>query len=469
METWDPAIAAHRFGLGERDLAAVGADARGWLLGQLGPGEPEPGLAEDPLAASASRLQLGRRLRRARRAAAARPPDPGRQGKLRVTARPPPAPDTAPEATERDLVEAVQRDVLRRLRRALTTRRPFAERLLRFFGNHFAVSAAKGPVRGLVAPFEREALAPRLAGSFRELLRAAVTHPAMLIYLDNVQSFGPDSPIGLRRRRGLNENLAREVLELHTLGVRGGYTQADVEALAAVLTGWSVDPRTGTTAFFARRHQPGPKRLLGRDIPEGGEAELDRALDLLAQHPATAAHVSLRLARHFVADEPPAGLVLALTSTFRESNGDLTALARTLLTHPEAWSPAPVKIRPPEDWALAALRIIGLRDVPDRLLVRTVDRFARLAGHPPGRPPSPEGFPDDTAAWLGPDALLKRIEWATLVGRRSARELGTTARLLARQALGSRLSSTTDDALLSAADEGEALTMLLVSPEVLFR
>jgi uncharacterized protein (DUF1800 family) len=490
--------AAHRFGLGEPDLAVVGADPRAWLVAQLGPlegppGSP-PGAGRDPLVDSSARLRFARALRaRRRKAGSAAEPEAakapleraGGRGVARIAGvgglgRRPPAEGRAvvrlplPDATsDEPLREALAADVIARIRRALDTPRPFAERLLRFFGNHFAVSAAKPAVRWLVAPFEREALGPRLAGPFVDLLRAAVTHPAMLVYLDNTRSIGPASPAGRKRGTGLNENLAREVLELHTLGVRGGYTQADVQALAAILTGWSVDPERGETRFFARRHEPGDKTLLGTRIPEGGADELEAALTLLATHPATAKHLATKLGRHFVSDEPPAALVEALASTYTRTHGDLTAVCRTLVEHPAAWAGPPRKLRLPEDWALTALRLLALPETTDRELVRAVDRFARLAGHPPGTPPSPAGFSDVAADWLGADALLTRIEWATLVGRRAAGAVrahgASTPRLLARRAFGDALSATTDAALLAAPNDATAFALLLVSPEVMYR
>jgi uncharacterized protein (DUF1800 family) len=504
------AVAAHRFGLGEPDLAVVGADPARWLLKQLGPlttpeapnAPPGPALEVDPLVTSAARIRFARVLRETRRLrdkvknaaeAASRPATAGGAGGvaagvgglgvrgtgivrtegLRLATRPTDAGPRLPKATsDEPLRAALAADVIGRIRRALTTPRPFVERLVRFFANHFAVSAARPEVRWLVGPYEREAIGPHVAGRFVDLLRAAVTHPAMLRYLDNARSIGPASPAGQRRKTGLNENLAREVLELHTLGVRGGYTQADVQALAAILTGWSVDARTGRTHFYARRHEPGDKVLLGTRIPEGGEAELEAALTLLAAHPATATHLATKLARHFVADEPPPALVEALATAYARTSGDLTAMYRALVSHPAAWAPAPAKLRPPEDWALSVLRMLGVSDAPDRELVRAVDRFARLAGHPPGAPPSPAGFPDVASAWLGPDALLTRIEWATVVARRISRGgdgKRPGARILARRALGARLSDGTDAALLGAADETEAFALLLVSPEVLYR
>ena len=463
----DPALAAslaaHRFGLGEPSLAAAGDDARGWLLAQIGPAEPQrgPGLADS---AEAARRQAAF-LRETRRARQAPPPAmadaamaDGRSGEQVFVAH------------FRDIVEA---DVRARLVTAATTPRPFAERLALFWANHFTVSMAKASARGLVGAFEREAIRPHLAGRFEALLTAAVTHPGMLRYLDNDQSAGPDSALVQRLARratregdrprvsGLNENLAREVLELHTLGVGGGYTQADVSAFAAVLTGWRValGDAAPATRFDPAWHQPGPKTVLGRRVPEGPEG-LTLVLRDLATHPATARFVCTRLARHFVADDPPPALVARLVQAWQASDGDLAAVARALVLAPEAWAPQPAKLKTPEEFVLSSARVLQLGE---GAFQRPVDGGIGALGQRVQAAPSPAGWPDRADDWLGPDAVWKRVEWATRVGARVGRRVD--ARAVAEASLGPRLGGATRQQLERAADGAQAVALLLLAPE----
>jgi len=461
------AVAAHRFGLGEASLDAVGADASGWLLAQIGPADAARGAA---LVSSAEALRAHAdfvRTRRARRDMASAPAvaQDMRSGEQQFG------------DFFRPLVVA---DMRARLGTAATTRRPFAERLALFWANHFTVSMAKASVRGLVGPFEREAIRPHIAGNFETLLKAAVTHPAMLRYLDNDLSAGPNSALVRRLARqprpegvagqpglriaGLNENLAREVLELHTLGVGGGYGQADVTAFAAVLTGWRV-PRQllaegdAGTRFDAPWHEPGPKNLLGRRYAEGPQA-LDVVLRDLVQHPSTARFVATKLARHFVADEPPPALVDQLAQTFQTTRGDLPSMYRALIAHPLAWAPAPAKLKTPEEFVIGSARLLGLGE---QAFVRQPDGGSTLLGQRVQTAPSPAGWPDRAEDWLGPDAVWKRVEWATRLAQVAGRHMD--ARTLAEASLGPRLSAGTARELERAADGPQALALLLLSPE----
>ncbi|HWH84510.1 MAG TPA: DUF1800 domain-containing protein, partial [Burkholderiaceae bacterium] len=397
-------------------------------------------------------------------------------------------PDTgAVQAIARHYREVTVADARSRLLTATMTTRPFAERLQWFWANHFTVSLAKGSTRGLVGAFERDAIRPNIAGSFEQLLVASTTHPAMLRYLDNVQSAGPQSRIVARAARraaaldegprvtGLNENLAREVLELHTLGAESArgigdatpaYTQADVTAFARVLTGWRVgyadtDP---TRNFDPNWHEPGTKTLLGKTYPEGPQA-LRQVLHDLALHPATARFVSTKLARHFVADEPPPALVDRLTARYLRSGGELAPLYRELIASPEAWGPRAAKLKTPEEFVVSALRLLQLNP---RLFDRA-DANPQAAGgiatlgQRIQAAPSPAGWSDRADDWLGPDAVWKRVEWSTRVAQR----LGTSvdARALAAQSLGPALGSDTKTQLERAADGPQALALLLMAPE----
>jgi uncharacterized protein (DUF1800 family) len=370
----------------------------------------------------------------------------------------------------RDIVVA---DVRARLVTAATTTQPFAERLALFWANHFTVSMAKASARGMVGAFEREAIRPHTGGRFETLLLAAATHPGMLRYLDNDQSAGPRSAVVQRLARrasrsgeaprvtGLNENLAREILELHTLGVGAGYTQADVTAFAQVLTGWRVALADAepATRFDPAWHQPGPKTLLGKTYPEGPEA-LTLVLKDLAAHPATARFVCTKLGRHLVADEPPPALVAQLVQAWRASDGDLAAVTRALVLAPEAWAPQAAKLKTPEEFVVSTARLLQLGE---SAFQRPPDGAISTLGQRVQAAPSPAGWPDRADEWLGPDAVWKRVEWATRVADRVGRRID--ARALAEASLGPQLAEATRTQLQRAADGPQALALLLLAPE----
>jgi uncharacterized protein (DUF1800 family) len=446
------AIAAHRFGLGEADLAVIGADAPGWLSMQIGPADAARG---DALLDTTQALELIARER-----------------EKRVEARNPPPGMTAAQILAGHYRDAIVADVRSRLVSAATARRPFAERLHWFWANHFTVSLAKGSVRGLVGPFERDAIRPRIAGRFDELLIASTTHPAMLRYLDNHLSAGPHSRIvGRATRRaqrageapritGLNENLAREVLELHTLGVDGGYTQADVTSFARVLTGWRAGVKGDDGDHFDPDwHEPGTKTILGKAYPEGPEA-LRQVLRDLARRPATARFLATKLARHFVVDEPPAALVDRLAAAYTRHDGELAPVYRALIDSPEAWNPTPRKLKTPEEFVVSGMRTLGVRE---RAFERQDAGGIFALGQRVHAAPSPAGWSDRAEDWLGPEALWKRIEGSHRVGER----LGALvdARRVAESSLGPILSDATRSQIERAADGTQALALLLMAPE----
>jgi uncharacterized protein (DUF1800 family) len=454
------AIAAHRFGLSEPRLQPLADDPEGWLLAQIGPADPALGAG---LLDTRQALELVGAERE----------------KRRLAANPPPG-TTAAEILAGHYRETTLADVRSHLLSAARSARPFMERLQRFWSNHFTVSLQKGSARGLVGAFERDAIRPHIAGSFEALLVASTTHPAMLRYLDNAQSAGPHAAVVAREARraartgearrvtGLNENLAREVLELHTLGApsgrvgpsEDGYGQADVSAFAAVLTGWRVgiDGATRAVPFDAAWHEPGPKTVLGRRYDEGPEA-LGAVLHELARHPATARFVSTKLARHFVADDPPRGLVERLVAAWQRSEGDLPSVYRALVRSPEAWQPTPQKLKTPAEWVLSSARLLGIEE---RLFARGDGGIGAL-GQRLHAAPSPAGWSDRAEDWLGPDALWKRVEWATRTGERSGRQLD--ARALAAASLGPLLGDATRTQIENAADGPQALALLLMAPE----
>jgi len=456
----DATLAAHRFGLGEPSLQPLASDPQGWLLAQIGPADAARGndLLGTPQALALVH-ELQQQVQEARRAPPTGMPASPAASSVDMTA----------SARYRDIAVA---DTRSRLLTAVTTQRPFAERLLLFWANHFTVSLAKASTRGLVGAFERDAIRPHIAGSFETLLVASTTHPAMLRYLDNQLSAGPHSRIVERAARraqgmepprltGLNENLAREVLELHTLGADGGYTQADVTAFAAVLTGWRASPQQFDTTehFDPAWHEPGVKTVLGKRYAEGPDA-LRQVLHDLARHPSTARFVSTKLARHFVADEPPPALVARLTDTYLRSDGHLGEVYRELLRSPEAWQPEPAKLKTPEEFVTSTARVFGIPE-GGRERVETFNIAA--LGQRPLTAPSPAGWPDRAEDWLGPDAVWKRVEWSTRTADRLGRSVD--ARALAKASLGSRLSENTARQIERAADGSQALALLLMAPE----
>lgn len=410
--------ALNRFGLGARigERGRLG-DPRAWLRAQLDGGPPVMSAADLP-----SPAEIGGALRSLRMAAA---DDRERRAEAR-----------------RRLAEIMRRESRAALQARITSARPFVERLVAFWSNHLCVSAAtKVLVAPLAGSYEREAIRPHVLGRFEDMVLASAQHPAMLTYLDNFQSIGPDSPAARRggRRdvqRGLNENYARELLELHTLGVDGGYTQQDVQQLARILTGWTVDGlggryagmmqrRQGRTqvqsaqdgplrfAFIDLLHEPGTKTLLGVTYRENGVQEGERAIRALCRHPSTASFVATKLVRHFVADDPPAAAVERIASVFRSSDGDLRAVAGALIDLPEAWQTQHRKFRSPQDWLVALLRAVGNDGTQDAIALGL-----RQLRHPLWAPPSPAGFSDSMSDWADPDSLLNRAELARTIGRR---------------------------------------------------
>lgn len=458
--TLQAALAVHRFGLGDATLASPGDDARGWLLAQLGPAEPQRG---ESLATGVTGLRRFAQFVQQRR-------------------QPVAMKDGAGTSTEQQFGEhfreIVQGDVRARLSTAALSTKPFNERLALFWSNHFTVSMAKASARGIVGAYEREAIRPHIGASFETLLKAAATHAGMLRYLDNDSSAGPDSMLVRRRARrasgdappritGLNENLAREILELHTLGVDGGYTQTDVTEFARVLTGWRVPLRelidapadAATSRFDPAWHEPGSKTVLGKRYPEGPRA-LEMVLHDLALHPSTARLVCTKLARHFVADDPPQALVARLEERWRSSGGELPAVYRALVESPEAWLPQPAKLKSPEEFVISSARLLGLGDAA---FARVPDGGVAALGQRVQAAPSPAGWPDRAEEWLGPDAVWKRVEWATRVADRVGRR--TDARALAHASLGPLLQDGTARQIERAADGPQAVALLLLAPE----
>ena len=419
--------ALNRFGLGARrgERRTIG-DARQWLRTQLDGGAPSlappSGISPDAVGDALRAIRMAGQGNEQER----------RQARRRV-------------------VEMSQAEVHTALTARVMSDRPFVERLVAFWSNHLCVSTgAKIIVAPLAGSYERDVIRAHVLGRFEDMVLASAKHPAMLVYLDNFQSVGPNSrgaSAGQRnngQRRGLNENYARELLELHTLGVNGGYTQQDVQELAKILTGWSINglggpgarvqpanqPRRGRVGGQAPRrdtdgpiefvfqdllHEPGTKTVLNQRYSDAGVAEGERVIRALCRHPSTAQFVATKLVTHFVSDEPPAAAVERVARVFRSTDGDLKAVARALVDEPEAWRDEARKFRTPQDWFVAVLRAVGASDASANAPV-----VLRQLRQPVWSPAAPKGFGDALTEWADPDSLLNRGELARTISKRPA-------------------------------------------------
>lgn len=380
---------------------------------------------------------------------------------------------TAPNATTQNparplniIQKTYRAEALARLQRAVMADCGYSERLVMFWSNHFCISANKGPLARMWAgAFEREAIRPHVLGRFGDMLRAVEQHPAMLFFLDNQQSLGPDSRAGINRKRGLNENLAREIMELHTLGVGGGYSQGDVTSLARIITGWTFAGRQGqlgtpgSFVFNANAHQPGPQQLLGKTYEDNGVAQGEAALADIARHPSTAKFIVTKFVRHFVADDPPPALVARLQDVFRNSDGDLKALATALVDSDEAWQAPQTKMRSPSEFLVATGRLLArLPEDPAPYL-----GALNLLGQPLWSPAGPNGFADTNAAWAAPEGMKLRLDIAAQVASRigDAVDPRDLLELVAADAA----SEETRRTIERAESKQQALALLLMSPE----
>jgi uncharacterized protein (DUF1800 family) len=467
-------IAVLRFGLGAKpgELAAASADPRAWLTAQIKGAVP---LASSTALAPSDQIFAGliaaRDQRQEMKAAAAQSSADAK---------------VAFNAVREAYLPHYRAQVLARAQSAALTDRPFAERLVHFWGNHFAVSADKGVVLGLAGTLENEAIRPHVNGRFIDLLTAVEQHPAMIAFLDNQYSVGKDSDAATtaarramrraafgidadapKRQFGINENLAREILELHTLGVNGGYTQADVTSFAQVITGWSIgggkgrlaDGTPGRFCFRDNLHQPGPKMFLGKTYREEGQRQGEAVLADLSRHPATARFIATKLARHFIADDPPPETVERIARVFFKTGGDLPRVYAALIDSPQAWNADARKFKTPEDFVFSTLRSLSI--VPSQ--PEEVLRSFELLGQRQFTPGSPAGWPDTSKSWDGSDALMHRVLWSTRVAAKY--EQGIPPADVAAAALGHYARPETLTALSRATSSSQALALLLMSPE----
>jgi uncharacterized protein (DUF1800 family) len=458
------AIALNRFGLGARPDDAVPANPRRWIVDQFARFDVRPARFAS-LDDAGTAVKRYREEQQANRRLAKQ--DGGADAKVDLKAG---------RKDFRQDVQALYRGgVQARAGSALATEAPFVERMVHFWSNHFCVSVDNPRVMAFAGAFERDAIRPHVLGKFTDMALAVEQHPAMLIYLNQFQSIGPESQAAARnpdRKRGLNENLAREIMELHTLGVRSGYTQADVTEFARALTGWTVDGLGGGRAgegdpdrfmFRPAQHEPGTRTILGKRYAQDGEAQARAALMDFTHAPATATHIATKLARHFAGDEPPPAMVARLAESLASSKGDLPTVYRTLIASPEAWAATPTKFKTPWEWTISSLRAVGHRQVGE-MQIATLQ--AQL-GQRVWKPGSPAGWDDIAASWAGSDALLRRVE----IAQRMAAPLGESvdARAVAPRILPGSLSAATADQIARSESPAGAIALMLVSPDFLRR
>ncbi len=510
-------VAVNRFGLGARpgEIASLRSDPRGWLRQQLRPETTLPA----PMAALPSTLDdlsafrqwtasLARKARAQGMDPATMRADPAKLRRARTTGAgdrdsmadangamaPADAGGLSVEGSFKQVFGPRHATAVKaRFDVAVATDRPFFERLVHFWSNHFVVSGAKPGAIAMPPSFERDVIRPHVTGRFVDMLMASTKHPAMLFYLDNLLSIGPNSALArnpsLRRQAqqvdqdfaiprsiGLNENLAREILELQTLGARSGYDQADVTSFARIITGWTIarPPRVslaqlrrqgrlngpGMFEFDPDSHEPGTHSVMGEVFAQAGVAQGEAVLRRLAAHPATARHIATKMARHFVADDPPEAVVARLAAVFRATDGDLGQVAAALVDSPQAYEQALQKFKTPQELLVSAARGLSDLQIDAMRLQRTLANLGQTVYNPPG----PNGWPDLQAEWLGADAVWKRFLWAGEVAAATA-SVAMDPAALARDLLGGSASAATSRAIERAESPTQGLTLLLASAE----
>jgi len=466
------AIAVTRFGLGARpgEIAAAAHDPQGWLRAQIRATGAD--LPQGNGETAAQRIADLRQFQDQRRMAKQEAGDGG--GQAAATAARDPV-----KLAQKLLRDDTAQDFLARAQLGATTEAGFRERWALFFANHFTVAANKLQTATVVGPFEVEAIRPHVFGRFADLLSAAETHPAMMLYLDQAQSVGPDSPLAQRaaalrgqgvthgvpaRALGLNENLAREIMELHTVGVDGGYSQADVTEFARAMTGLSIggfrgQEPPGAFVFRAAAHEPGARTVMGVRYPDGGQDQAAAILADLAAKPQTARFVCTKIARHFVADDPPPALVARLQKAWMASHGDLAQVAEALITAPEAWAPAPAKFKTPYEYVISSYRAAGAQPQA----YPQIGPILTALGQKPYTPGSPKGWADVAGDWAAPDAIVKRMQFAQGFSAQAVQD--RDPKDLAAEALGARLTPATATAVARSESRPEGFALLLMSPE----
>ncbi len=427
-----------RFGLGGRPDDAVPSDPVGWLRGQLAAPDPTP-VAGMPTVAQGLALTNAFDM--------AIPGTPAR---------------TAAAIAMGKLFAAEAQALLTN---AVVSPAPFRERLVWFWANHFAIMAADNPpCLSVAGAYIRDAIRPNVTGTFSDMLLAVMAHPAMLSSLDNTTSIGPQSQQAVRALKNnrplpnINENLGRETLELYTVGVQAGYAQADVDAMAYLLSGWTINTTTSPRGFYYNPAvaQPGSQTVMGATFP-GGQAGCASALQALGTSPYTYQHIATKLVTHFVSDTPSLSDVTTVYDALAATGGSLDAAAQALIGLPDAWVPL-AKLRTPLDLVIAALRAIGATSAT----VPTIDPIVSGLGQPTWCPPFPNGWSDFAADWAGPQSVILRMDWlTTLCGSLT----GISPASVAASALGAFLSPNTVAAMNGVSSPSGQLTLLFSSPE----
>lgn len=528
MSLRDAAIAVNRFGLGARpgELQAAAANPKRWLLEQLEGPYTEPKQFKGFLTSAQQRENYFHRYTivgpdlRGRQAAALAAKDTATYEKLALDIR----------RMLRGYVTWVAEGFLleygARTNVALTSDKPFRERLVRFWSNHLVVPAIKQQTDVVCGAYEREVIRPNVTGKFAHMLTASARNPAMLVFLDNHISVGANSVYGRKSGKALNENLGREILELHTMGVEGGYAQQDVIELAKAITGWTTYPAfenaeylskdkrgavVGGFEFQADWHEPGTRTVVGKTYAQEGVAQGEAILNDLARNRATARFLATKLARHFVADEPSRDMVERLANVYLANDTSLAEMTRALVETPEAWSQAQSKIKQPEDYAISCYRSLGLTLGSDKLTPLGVwefpaydpnaslwawladDPFGALAnkdpaqfkddpydamgaevsvfygdvkamGQAPSKAPGPQGWYDKWSDWSGADSMLKRVEWSLSLATRHSDKISSAPKFLSGT-IGELASSDLSTSVARAASAEQGLGLTLASPD----
>ena len=446
----DAQIACHRFGLGARPdelVQIIKIGAKKYLLAQLDQYNPKPQpIATQPHSSQllATEGEMRRRLDKLK--------TPAEKQQIRASAR-------------RQMHRVYEQNILARHQQAVHTEQSFTERLVYFWQNHFAVSAQKQRIHHLVGCFENEAIRPHIMGNFADILLASTQHPAMQVYLDNFKSIGPDSKAGKKRNKGLNENLAREILELHTLGVHGGYTQNDVIALANMLTGWGLDyQKKPGFRFNKNAHQNQPTHFLGKTYQQTGIKQAKAALNHLATHKNTGKFIAQKLAHHFAGSHNPQltqNLITQLENSYAKTTGELKPLYRILINHPACWQAEALRFRTPNEWFISCSRSFGEIEIKPKKLIA----LFRNMGQQPYFVSSPAGWPDNDEYWNSSAALIQKWQYA----KRLIKYIKPNVKQFSEICLGDHIDEHTILAMQKAERKREKLTLFLLSQQMQYR
>jgi len=437
MNSW---IAQNRFGLGVPLGTIAIRNPEAWLLAQLSPQQALPSAVQSWKSSANIMEEIIR------------------------------TPKSMKKMSRKDRKKQARQELKQIFWHGFHSNTPFLERVIMFFCNHLTVSAEKNDVALFVPSFQKEVVRANLHRGYGAMLTASTKHPAMLKYLDNIRSSGPDSKKGKRKKIGLNENLAREILELHSIGLESGYTQADVLAFSNILTGWSI-PRNqkefkGTSFFFrARVHQPGSQAEMGIRYAQPGVKKGERVLADLAQSKFTAQRLAYKLVQHFLSDQPDPKLVSNMAKAYLNGKDDIIAMLKEMIRAPESWAPIQKKLKRPDEYVLSTMRML----IPKGHRLNKKQQKQLLGnlvvmGQKPFFAPSPEGWSDNADEWLSGESMLRRLRFAELIAAQFVSEHEDIVQL-AEQHLGPTLSEKTRLMIARAPSRKTALALLLSAPD----